>query len=206
MPVNSTSEPRSVVGLLLAAGAGKRFGGTKLVDAKLNGQAIGLLAAETFKKILPLYVVVRAGDEVTRRMFETAGFQVIVSQRAASGMGYSLAAGIEFIKGLSVDACLIGLADMPLIKAQTLAMLCEHLQQGAEIVRPRYLGRPGQPVGFQRRHFDSLCGFSVDKGAREYLRSHQALVDYVEVEDEGTVIDVDTEEALSKLMTATASA
>lgn len=195
----SQKRPHNIAGLLLAAGSGKRFGGRKLVDAKVKGQAIGLLAAQKFHNVLATYIVVRAEDKSTQSMFEAAGFSVIVAQHAALGMGHSLAAGMEVIKGLDVNACLVGLADMPLIRESTLRALCERLEQGADIARPRYCGRAGQPVGFGRKYFESLCEISGDTGARGFLRVHHDAVEYLDVEDEGIVIDVDTADDLSTL-------
>lgn len=164
---------------------------------------MGLIAAEAFKRVLPLYVVVRAGNDELKNLYEAAGFEVIVAEHAQRGMGNSLSAGLQRVSATDNTACLVGLADMPLVQEETLRLLCSKLQAGSEIVRPIYQGQLGQPVGFTRAHFVNLIGLNQDKGARDYLEQHEQLIDYVEVNDVGVVTDIDTPQDLAKVSDTT---
>ena len=113
-----------VTGLLLAAGAARRFGANKLLARLPDGQSVGLVAAARLAAVVErLLVVVRGGDAVTAASFERAGYRVIEAADAACGMAHSLASGVT----ASADAAawMIALADMSCVAPATLGSLVE---------------------------------------------------------------------------------
>ncbi len=70
---------------------------------------------------------------------------------------------------------------------------------GAPVVIPTYHGRRGHPALIARQLFEELLGLTSDAGADSVVRRYRPATQYVEVEDEGVVIDVDDPEDYRRL-------
>ncbi|MEX1073643.1 MAG: NTP transferase domain-containing protein, partial [Burkholderiales bacterium] len=80
------------VGLLLAAGSATRFGSDKLQHPLPHGVSIAVQAARHLKAEIPRVVAaVRPQAAETARALEAEGCEVVICERAAEGMGASLA-------------------------------------------------------------------------------------------------------------------
>src|SRR5262249_54890565 len=125
------SQPtRNIVAVLLAAGAGQRFGGEKLLHPLADGVAIAAHAARNlFAAVSEVVAVVRWGDFPLYDMMEQEGCQVTMFQGAARGMGASLAHGIGHARG--ADGWVIALADMPRVAPTTIGTIAHALEEGA---------------------------------------------------------------------------
>lgn len=184
--------------ILLAAGAGSRFGGGKLLHPLEDGVAIAAHAARNLLAAgLDVTAVLRPGDFPLRELLEEEGCRVSICADAAQGMGVSLAHGVR----QSADAAgwIVALADMPRIKPETIARVAQVLMAGADIVAPSYQGDRGHPVAFGRRFRDELQLLSGDSGARAIVQRNQALVKLVEVDDPGILLDIDRRTDLGRV-------
>ena len=86
---------KAVVGILLAAGRGTRFGGDKLL-APLAGECVGATACRRLLVALPYVVaVVRSDDAALAAALGAAGARIIRCADADDGMGASLACGVR---------------------------------------------------------------------------------------------------------------
>jgi molybdenum cofactor cytidylyltransferase len=186
-----------IVGVLLAAGAGARFGGAKLL-APLPaashgvgaGTPIGAAAAMHLMAALnDVVAVVRPRDTVLHQALMESGAHVVTCERAVDGMGASLACGVR--EGGIADGWIIALADMPWIAPATIGAVADAIRSGAEIAAPSYRGERGHPVGFAKSYFGLLAALSGDEGARSIVAARQWAVRAVEVDDRGAVRDVD---------------
>jgi molybdenum cofactor cytidylyltransferase len=190
-----------VVGVLLAAGSGSRFGGDKLLAALPNGMPVGLATLRALANVVNRVVgVVRPGDAALQRSLLTAGAHVEVCARAAEGMGASLACGVTRARSLWPDAIgwLVVLADMPWLTPSCITPVVDALVHGASIAAPVYRGVRGHPVGFAARHYDALAGLGGDQGARALLASRKADIMLIETDDASVVRDVDTRADLAQ--------
>src|SRR5262245_15968155 len=107
-----THGAKRIVGVLLAAGAGSRFGGDKLLHPLGDGVAISAHAARNLRAVLPdVVAVVRWGDFPLYEMLEQEGCRVTMFEGAPRGMGASLAHGVGQASG--ADGWVVALADMP---------------------------------------------------------------------------------------------
>ena len=185
-----------IVGILLAAGAGSRFGGDKLLHPLDDGVAIAAHAARNLVAAgLDVVAVVRWGDFPLAELLEDEGCHVAMFQGAARGMGASLAHGIAQARG--ADAWVIALADMPRIAPDTIRRIAARLEVGAAIVAPSCKGERGHPVGFGSSLRDELLALDGDQGARTVLERHRSDFEVIECDDPNVLYDIDRKSDLS---------
>jgi molybdenum cofactor cytidylyltransferase len=187
-----------IVGVLLAAGQGARFGGDKLlapIPMRSAGTAvdvpIGVAAARNLIDAIPDSIaVVRPRDAQLATHFTDVGLRVVPCMNAGDGMGATLACGIAAT--VDADGWIIALGDMPWIAPATIRASAEAVASGAHIVAPSYRGQRGHPVGFSRRHRDALSSLTGDAGARSLIERNLGRMTWIDVEDAGVLRDVDT--------------
>ena len=191
-----------IVGILLAAGQGTRFGNAKLLaplpassHGVTGGTALGAAASLHLMAALnEVVAVVRPGDFLLQQVLAATGARVVVCDRAAEGMGASLACAVA--ECADADGWLVALADMPWIAPSTIAAVADALGDGAEIAAASYRGERGHPVGFARRYGPLLCELTGDEGARSLVAARRWALRLVEVDDAGVLRDVDRPEDL----------
>jgi len=179
-----------IAGILLAAGAGTRFGGDKLLHPLEDGVAIAAHAARNLLAATPeVIAVVRWGDFPLYDMLEQEGCHVTMFQGAARGMGASLAHAVK--EGRSADGWVVALADMPRIAPHTIQKMVAALAEGASIAAPIYKGERGHPVAFASSLRDELLALDGDHGARAVMERHRDVVKLIECDDPGVLLDID---------------
>ena len=192
----------STVGILLAAGRGRRFDPSgvqnKLLQPLVEGPHAGLpvvvAAATNMLAALPrVLAVVRADDTQVARALGALGCEVRVCHDADTGMAASLTCGINHVRG--APGWLIALGDMPGVEPATIAALSHAIADGARIAVPVFQGRRGNPVAFSAVHLPLLLALDGDQGARSIVQSH--AVREVSVDDGGILRDIDTPDDLS---------
>ena len=189
-----------IVGVLLAAGRGRRFDAsgrrnkllTPAAQGTHAGQPLAVAAARTLRCVLPRVVaVVRPTDDAsTRELAEQlgrSGCEVVINDSADDGMGTSLACGVRAT--LDATGWLVALADMPAIRAETIAAVAAAIERGAETAAPFVDGQRGHPVGFGTSFRGALTALGGDTGARELLAQHPP--ERIDVDDPGALYDVD---------------
>jgi len=178
------------VGLLLAAGAATRFGSDKLRHPLPHGVAIAVQAARHLKsQTRRLVAVVRPGAGETARALAAEGCEVVVCDRAAEGMGASLACAVRAAG--AADGYLVALADMPFVRPSTIAAVRDALAQGAALAALDFRARRGHAVRFAGRFREELQTLAGDEGAKRLLDAHAATMVKVPVGDPGAIRDID---------------
>lgn len=180
-----------IAGLLLAAGAGRRYGMPKaLVDggAWLR-HAVAVLSQGGCD---PVLVVVGAqADEVLPLVPESA--RTVVATDWAEGMGASLRTGLGELGRSAppqVQAALVHLVDLPDVEASVVRRLIA-LASATVVARAGFDGRPGHPVLLGRQHWaDIVSSARGDRGARDWLAGRSDLI-VVDCSDLASGIDVD---------------
>lgn len=180
-----------VVAILLAAGSATRFGSDKLLHALPHDVPIAVQAARHLRagvegKIL---AVVRPDSGRLREVLEKEDCQVVVCDKAAEGMGASLACAVRAAG--DAQGYLIALADMPFIRASSIAAVRDALAGGAQIAAPYFRGRRGHPVGLSAKFRAELEILQGDEGAKHILSVHQSEIVKVPVGDPGVIRDID---------------
>jgi molybdenum cofactor cytidylyltransferase len=98
-----------------------------------------------------------------------------------------------------VDGVLVHLADHPLVQGATFRALAEKYElTRAPILIARHRGQRGHPVLFAKEIFSELLAAPDSEGARFVVNAYPARVVYVDVEDPGVTLDLDTPEDLRR--------
>lgn len=179
-----------IVGILLAAGRGERFGGGKLLSRLPDGRYLAEASAGAMTAALTRVVaVVRSDDTALAAVLRACGCEIVVCPSADEGMGASLACGVAACRDAS--GWIVALADMPAIRPATIGRVATELAGGARLAAPEWRGRRGHPVGFAARFGDRLAALGGDEGARAIVRDGGQDLVLFETADAGVVFDVD---------------
>jgi molybdenum cofactor cytidylyltransferase len=187
----------SVGGLVLAAGEGSRFGGTKQL-APLWGRPLLSYAIEAMlgvPAIAPVVVVLGHDAEAIRGQVAFGDARVVVCEDWGSGQAASIRAGVAALG--SVDAAVVTLGDQPFITSQVIAAVLDQGDDRHDAVRATYGGRPGHPVLLARALLDRAGELEGDVGFRELLEGQR--VRRFEAEHLCDPMDIDTREELARL-------
>lgn len=201
------------VGVLLAAGHGRRYaaaapGQDKLLVLLGDGTPVAVACARALRQATARTIaVLRADQTALRALLESEGCEIVVVQAEANGMGDSLATaarhlmqenqgeqGAQAVQDVQTQdrpaesACLIALADMPWLRADTCLQVAAATRRH-RIVAPTWQGRRGHPVAFARDLWPELAALAGDVGARSVLMRHP--VHELVVDDPGVLADVD---------------
>jgi molybdenum cofactor cytidylyltransferase len=188
-----------IVGVLLAAGAGTRFGGGKLVHPLDDGVALAAHAARNLVAAgLDVIAVIRPGDFPLADVLEQEGCQVTHCPEAVHGMGHTLAHGVAATR--EAGGWVVALADMPRLMPSTIRAVAAAIAEGADIAAPVYRGERGHPVGFAARLREDLMRLSGDSGAKAVLQRHAQAVRQIDCDDPGVLLDIDRKSDLDRVV------
>jgi CTP:molybdopterin cytidylyltransferase MocA len=206
-PVRTT-----VVGVLLAAGQGSRFGGPKAL-IELGGQTLAQRGVDLLRAGGADPVIVVTGAAPLR----LPGTLTVYNPDWHTGMGSSLRAALRFLQSgdratdprggpeapvapPAADAVVVTLADQPLVGVQAVARLIAAHQDGATVAVATYDGKPRNPVLLARERWAEVAELATgDSGARAFLRARPDLVTFIECGDVGRADDIDTPEDLARI-------
>lgn len=192
------TEKKNIGILLLAAGAGKRFGGNKLSayvdDEKMYVRAMNLIDAQSRVNS----VVVVTGNKEIMNEAKRRGMEVAWNIYPEKGISRSIRLGIEkmFETSPEIDGIMFMVSDQPWIQKETIGRMLDGFNGG--IFALRHEGRPGNPVIFSKTYFYELMELTGDVGGRQVMKRHEKDIYYLEVLDEKELRDVDRREQLSE--------
>jgi molybdenum cofactor cytidylyltransferase len=161
----STGSTRRSVGVLLAAGAGRRYGKPKvLVDGWLD-IAVGALRDGGCTDVL----LVLGAAEVAA----PPGVTAILAPDWRDGLSASLRTGLGQADRMNADYAVLHVIDTPDVSPAVVARVLDRATASPSGLARAYFGdRPGHPVVVACRHWPELLAqLSGDYGAGEYLRS-----------------------------------
>jgi molybdenum cofactor cytidylyltransferase len=184
-------------GLVLAAGAGTRFGGPKQV-AELHGRPLMCHALEALVAVPAIErraVVLGARADEIRARVSLDAFEVVVCDEWEEGMSASLRAGVRRLR--ECEAVVVLLADQPGVTPQVIAQVAHAVRDGVAAVRATYGGEPGHPVLIAHELFPRVLELRGDTGARDLLADVRA--EQIEVGELARGGDVDTPDQLEAM-------
>lgn len=165
----------AVAGLVLAAGAGRRFGSPKALARTLDGRSWLALAVGALRDAgcSPVYVAVGAAAGQVLPLVPV-GAQPVLVPDPSEGISASLRAGLAAAEASDAVALAIVTVDTPDLPAAAVERVAR-AAEATSLVQAVYEDRPGHPVVLGRDHWSALAAsVAGDRGARDYLRAHGA--------------------------------
>ena len=180
----------TVAGLVLAAGAGSRFGRPKadivVAGERLVDRAVDVLAAGGCGPVVVVSGALRLHVE---------GAIVVHNDAWASGMASSLRRGLAALPA-DATATVVLLVDTPWLGADSVRRVISAHLAGATLAVATYDGRRGHPVLLGREHWAGVAAAATgDAGARGYLAGRPDVVE-VDCTGTGDPTDVDVPQTL----------
>jgi molybdenum cofactor cytidylyltransferase len=193
--------PRFAV-LVLAAGRSSRMGGRNKLLEPVGGRPMVSHVVDAAIASRAQMVVVVSGHQAEDVEAALGGRPVVFVRNPdfAEGLSTSLRRGLSALPR-DVDAVVVCLGDMPLIRASTIDALAAGFapEAGRAICVPSFEGRRGNPILWGRRFFAEMAASTGDSGARRLLSEYAELVHEVPVASPEIFMDVDTVSALEAL-------
>jgi len=171
-----------ISGIVLAAGSGTRFGGTKQIEPfegkPLAQHAIDALASAGVDELV--VVTGHDAEEVERALRLPPQGRFVRNPAFSSGQASSVGAALHAAAEDS-EAAVVLLADQPGVTDAEVRALVERFRETrSRIVRIAYEDGPG-PALLSREVYAEAGHLHGDTGARERMASHPEWVDVVEV-------------------------
>ncbi|MFI0976827.1 NTP transferase domain-containing protein [Streptomyces sp. NPDC021093] len=189
------------VGLLLAAGGGRRLGGRPKALLEHRGRPLVEHAVRVLREggCAQVYVVLGAAAEQVRARARLDGCVTVDNPDWSDGMGTSLRAGLNSLESEGTwTTALVSLVDQPGIGPEAVARVLGADRTG--LAAAAYDGRRGHPVLFAADRWAEIARAAVgDRGARAYLKEHAAELTLVECGDVADAYDIDLPEDLAHL-------
>jgi molybdenum cofactor cytidylyltransferase len=184
--------------IVLAGGAGSRFGGGKLTALWRGGALIdGALTAAFAAPVRSVTVVTGADDQVAAaarafaaRSGQAGRLRLVHCSDHAEGMGASLRTGVASLPSDAAGAFVL-LGDMPLIPPSIFPFLVAAIAAGAPAAAPSFEGQRGHPVLFSAQLLPQLRTLTGDQGARYVLSALGPRLVVVASLDPGILVDID---------------
>jgi molybdenum cofactor cytidylyltransferase len=193
-------------GLILAAGGSTRMGRDKaLLPWPPNGEDTLLSAAirafSTFSQ--QIIVVVGRNAGTIGPLAQSLGGSLALNSAPERGQFSSLQCGLQQVWDLNFDAAMVTLVDKPPVKKSTLEKLYlefnSQLPPGKWAVVPECGGRHGHPIVIGRQMIEAFLKAPVTSNAREVQHKNRARIQYVQVDDLGISINLNTPEDYARL-------
>lgn len=195
---------QKVIGVLLAAGEGRRLGRGAKALVEFSGQPQAIQAARALKDggCDEILVVVGAqSDEVTKAL-EGEDCRAVFNPLWRTGMGSSFQIGVENAhQRLERDyggRVVISLVDQPDVGAEVIARLIRRATHPERVFAAGYPNDQGEvvrghpiifPAAMAREAADLAAG---DAAGREWVKRHRHLVELVDMTGLATGRDIDT--------------
>ncbi len=186
--------------IVLAAGAGTRFGGGKLLaDYRARPLLDHALDAALAAPVERVTAVIRPGDAAIAALVAVRPdprLRPLLAPDAAEGLGASLRSGIAALDPTTTGV-FVFLGDMPDVPHDLAGELATRLNGSIRIVAPIHAGRRGHPVLFSKACFPDLLALSGDRGAQGLMAAAGETQVMVPTDAPGVLFDVDRREDLA---------
>jgi molybdenum cofactor cytidylyltransferase len=196
----------AVAAVILAAGRARRFQAgpnDSKVLAGLAGKPLVRHVAEAAlaSRTRPVFVVTGQAAEKVEALLADLDVIFVRNPDPDAGLSRSLVCGLAALPA-DVAGAVILLADMPYVTAALIDRLIAAFATAPrepQAVVPVHAGRRGNPVLLGRAIFAQAMALEGDRGARALLDAPGTDVVECPIDDEAVAIDIDTQEALTKL-------
>lgn len=176
--------------VLMASGAGARFGSNKLLHPVDSVPMIQRAFAAVPPELFDRACVVSRYPEVYACGSER-GYHAIFNPRAAEGQSTSIRLGLSAL--LEMDGVLFAVCDQPWLERTSVERLLEAFAACPDrICALSWQGKRGSPVMFPSEFFPQLLSLTGDQGGAGIIRANSHRLRLVEAGRPEELRDVDT--------------
>jgi molybdenum cofactor cytidylyltransferase len=189
------ADPPQIAGVILAAGAARRFGAQKLL-APLDGRPLlqHVIDAANASCLEDIVVVLGADAEAVAAGVQPGRARLVRNDEYSSGMASSLQAGLRALDPRN-HAALILLGDMPRVTANLIGdLVARGNETRATAVVSVWRGRRSPPVVLHKTLWPTAFSLRGDVGMREVLGPRADVLEVTVTDELGSLEDVDTAE------------
>jgi molybdenum cofactor cytidylyltransferase len=123
--------------------------------------------------------------------------QIVFNREPKSEMAESVRIGLHAIDDSS-SGVIVSLSDHPLVTIATLKRLVHcYLETPDKIIIPLYKGKRGHPTIFPRHIIEKI---SEGGTLRDIINRDHARLRFLDVQDEGVILDIDTKEDYKRIL------
>jgi CTP:molybdopterin cytidylyltransferase MocA len=141
-------------------------------------------------------VICRGGSEILDSMKDLP-VKVVFNENPESEMAESVRIGLRTLTDSS-SGILVHLSDHPLVSTGTLKSIVQcHLETPDKIIIPLYKGKKGHPSLFPKPVIDEVF---VGLTLREIINRDSSRIKFLDVDDEGVILDMDTKEDYERIL------
>lgn len=188
---------KSLTAILLAAGRSTRMGANKLLlpwgEKRVLSAVVENLLSLPLEEVIAVVGHQRAPVEALLAQYPV---RIVYNPDYGEGLSTSIKRGVAAASD-TTTGYLFALGDMPQVQSSTIVALCRAFSTAP----PRSIAVPvlgqqrGNPVLFHRAYREELLQLTGDRGAKSLMQRYPQEVLEVQVDDPGTLLDVDTPEA-----------
>jgi CTP:molybdopterin cytidylyltransferase MocA len=183
--------PLRVSAILLAAGQPKQL--LPLGNKPVIRHCLDNLVAAGIKDIV---VVLSQRESEILNSMKDLPVQIVFNENPESEMAESVRIGLRTLTDFSTGV-LVHLSDHPLVSAKTLKSIVQcHLEIPDKIIIPQYKGKRGHPSLFPKPVIDEIF---VGLTLRDIIKRDSSRIKFLDVDDEGVILDMDTKEDYEKI-------
>jgi len=198
--VKRPPEKYKVGAIILAAGQSTRMGRNKMLLPIAETTIIQTIVSEVAATSARDIVVVTGHEaaQLTDRLQSYSTRCVFNPDYADSEMIVSIQVGLRSINE-HLQAALIVLGDQPRIRHDIVQQVIDACEPGALIV-PSHQRQRGHPILIDRALWADILSLPSTATLRDFIRSHEDRIRYVEIDSDSVLKDVDTPEDYQELI------
>ena len=192
--------------IIIAAGYSSRMKAFKplLPFGKDEDETVLEYTVETFLKagIKNILVVLGYQGDRIEPLLKRDNISYVYNENYDQGMYSSIVAGVKALPRENKGFFLLPV-DIPLVKSSTVEKLVEVFRSKEKyIVYPSYNFKKGHPPLIASHLYSDILNFDGQGGLKALLKQYDSkYIEYVTVEDEGVVLDMDYYEEYRELLT-----
>lgn len=188
--------------VILAAGAGKRFGGKKLL-VDIKGHKLYEHMYNIYEKAYKFNNrLIVSGDTEILDFYKTKGFTIVYNGEPELGKSRSITLAIKRLESFGDSmSVMFGVCDQPLLRWETVRILIEHFNRSDKSIAVlRFNDKTGNPCIFSNRWYRELINLRGDCGGKKIIKNNLQEVMFQDVDEEEELLDIDTRETYNRIL------
>jgi molybdenum cofactor cytidylyltransferase len=200
---NSVTSRAQISAVLLAAGESRRMGDTNKLELSIAGVPLIRHMAQTLlaSSLQEIIVVVGHQSDRMRQLLDGLAVTIVDNEVYQQGQMTSVYAGLQALQ--PCEGVMICLTDQPLLTSRDIDQLSTvfiNRNRGSVLV-PMYHGKRGNPIILAYQHRKAILAGDRKLGCKRLIEHNPELVTAIEMENDHTVVDMDTLDDYAALKT-----